>query len=31
MEEVKQLRVDNDGISWLQDCLVAPVAGDICR
>ena len=27
----EELHVDDDGILWLQDRLVVPVAGDICR
>ena len=27
----EELRVDDVGILWLQDCLVVPVAGDIRR
>ena len=27
----EELRVDDDGMLWLQDCLVVLVAGNICR
>ena len=27
----EELQVDDDGMLWLQDRLVVPVAGDICR